>query len=114
MIEREALIMIYSINKFRHYLLGKKFIFHVDHTTLLYLVSKQTLIGKLVRLMLLLQEIQHRLGTQHAIADYLSHIENGDKALEGDDDFPNGKILQISTSDPRTTPHPRTTNGFSK
>ena len=32
--------MIYSINKFHHYLLGKKFTFHVDHATLLYLVSK--------------------------------------------------------------------------
>ena len=29
--EQEALSMIYNINKFRHYLLGKKFIFHVDH-----------------------------------------------------------------------------------
>ena len=33
-------------------------------------------------------EIQHRPGTQHAVADYLSRIENGDKAIEGDDNFP--------------------------
>ena len=45
--EREALGMIYSINKFRHYLLSKKFTFHVDHATLLYLASKQALRGKL-------------------------------------------------------------------
>ena len=37
--EREALGLIYNINKFHHYLLGKKFTFHVDHATLLYLVS---------------------------------------------------------------------------
>ena len=71
--EHEALDMIYNINKVRHYLLGKKFIFHVDHTALLYLVSKQSLTGKLVRVMLLLQvfnfEIQHRRGTQHVVAD---------------------------------------------
>ena len=36
--EREALGMIYSINKFHHYLLGKKFTFHVDHVALLYLI----------------------------------------------------------------------------
>ena len=44
--------MIYNINKVRHYLLGRKFVFHVDHATLLYLVSKKLLIGKLARWML--------------------------------------------------------------
>ena len=83
---REALGMVYSINKFRHYLLGKKFTFHVDHSALLYLVSKQELTGKLARWTLLLQEFEfdilHRPGVQHAIADYLSHL------YSGEDDFP--------------------------
>ena len=39
--EREALGMVYNITKYRHYLLGRKFSFHVDHLTLLYLVSKE-------------------------------------------------------------------------
>ena len=95
--------MIYSINKFIHYLLGKTFTFHVDHAALLYLVSKQTLTGKLTRWMLLLQEfefdIQHRPSKQHAIADYLSRIENGADAVNGDDDFPDGAILHIEAED---------------
>ena len=34
--ECEALVMIYSINKkFRHYLFGRKYTFHVDHSALL-------------------------------------------------------------------------------
>ena len=42
MTEHEALGMIYSVNMFWHYLLGRKNImFHVDHATLLYLVAKQ-------------------------------------------------------------------------
>ena len=73
--------MIYSVNKFRHYLLGQKFTFHVDHAALLYLISKRSLTGKLAWWMLLLQEfefeIQHRQGTQHVVADYLSRIGNG-------------------------------------
>ena len=104
MTEREALGMIYSINKFHHYLLGKKFTFHVDHAALLYLIPKPSLTGKLARWMLLLQEfdfdIQHRLGTHHAIVDYLNRIENGDDAREGDDHFPDGEILHIVTKDP--------------
>ena len=38
--EREALRMIFNINKFGHYLLGWKFTFHVDYLALLYLGSK--------------------------------------------------------------------------
>ena len=97
--------MIYSINKFRHYLLGKKLVFHVDHAALLYLVSKQLLTGKLAQWMLLLHEfdfyIQHQPGTQHAIVDYRSWIENGEDAMEGDDDFPDGEIVHITTNDPK-------------
>ena len=67
--EREALGMVYNINKFRHYLLGRKFTFHVDHFALLYLVSKQELTGKLARSTLLLQEfefeIDHKLGATY-------------------------------------------------
>jgi len=30
-IEREVLIMVFALHKFRHYLLGNKFVFYVDH-----------------------------------------------------------------------------------
>ena len=96
--------MIYNINKFSHLLLGKKFTLHVDHATLLYLVSKQSLTGKLARWMLLLQEfefdIQHRPDTQHAVADYLSRLVNGADAVNGDDDFLDGAILHITAEGP--------------
>ena len=92
--------MIYTISKFRHYLLGQKFTFHVDHAALLYLVEKQTLTGKLARWMLLLQEfdftIQHRPGAQHAVADFLSRLDNGEKIEKDDDDFPDAEIWRIS------------------
>ena len=91
--------MTYSINKFHHYLLGRKFIFHVDHAALLYLVSKQSLTGKLARWMLLLQEfefeIQLRPRTQHVVANYLSCIENGEDVVGHNDDFPDRGILRI-------------------
>lgn len=37
-VQRECLGMVYSVHKFRHYLLGQRFFFHVDHSALLYLV----------------------------------------------------------------------------
>ena len=39
--ECETLGLIYNITKFWHYLLGRKFMFHMDH----YLVNKQALTG---------------------------------------------------------------------
>ena len=56
--EREALGMVYSVTKYRHYLLVRKFSFQVDHSALLYLVSKASLIGKIARWTLLLQEFE--------------------------------------------------------
>lgn len=38
--EREALAMIYALHKLKHYLLGNKFVFYVDHMTLIYLIKK--------------------------------------------------------------------------
>ena len=55
--KREALGMIYSVNKFRHDLLGRKFTFHVDHYASLYLLSKQSLTGKLATWTLLSQKL---------------------------------------------------------
>mgnify|MGYP002775443223 CR=1 FL=1 len=53
--EREALGMVYNVTKYRHkYLLGHKFSFHVDHSALIYLVSKASLTGKIARWTLLL------------------------------------------------------------
>ena len=48
-IEREALGMVYNVTKYCHNLLGRKFSFHVDHSALVYLVSKASLTGKLAR-----------------------------------------------------------------
>ena len=52
--ESEVLGMVYNVTKYRHYLLGRKFSFHVDHSTLLYLVLKASVRGKIARWTLLL------------------------------------------------------------
>jgi hypothetical protein len=47
--KREALTMVYAVHKFKHYLLGDKFIFYVDHMALLYLVKKLQLLGQIAK-----------------------------------------------------------------
>ena len=97
--EREALGMIYSLNKFRHYLLSNKVIFHVDHWALIYLIAKPYLTGRLARWMLLLQEfdfsIIHTSGKLHAVADYLSRLETGEPATGINDELPNVELFQM-------------------
>ena len=74
--EREALGMVFSVQKFRHYLLGKLFHFYVDHQALLYLINKVLIQGRLMRWMLFLQEYEfkifHKPGKHHHGADFLS------------------------------------------
>ena len=53
-IEREALVMIFVVQKFQHYLLGYPFTFYVDHDALKYLINKLDLSGRLAQWVLLL------------------------------------------------------------
>ena len=93
--------MVYIVTKYRHYLLGRKFSFHVDHSTLLSLVSKASLTGKIARWTLLLQEFEfdifHRLGVQHAVADYVSRLKSGETGDGVRDEFPNAELFRITT-----------------
>jgi hypothetical protein len=52
--EREALGMVYSVQKYCHYLLGYKFTFHIDHDALKYMINKPQLSGRIARWVLLL------------------------------------------------------------
>ena len=74
--EREALAMVYAINKFRHYLLGNRFVFYVDHMALIYLVNKTQVSGRIARWLLLFLEfdftVVYKPGKTHGIADALS------------------------------------------
>ena len=83
--EREALGMIYALNKFRHYLLGNKVVFHVDHQALLYLVNKPCSTGKIVRWFLILLEFDFTVvvkkGTTHQRADHLSWLTHGEPPI---------------------------------
>ena len=51
-------------------------------------------------------DIQHRPGTQNAVADYLSRLRNRTDAVNGDDDFPDEAILHIEAKDPEWTHTP--------
>jgi len=47
--EREGFVMVYALQKIRHYLLGAQFKMFIDHSSLKYLVNKSVLGGKICR-----------------------------------------------------------------
>lgn len=104
--EREALGMIFAVQKFRHYLLGYPFIFYVDHDALRYLVNKPDLSGRLARWVLLLQEFDFtivvRLGKSHGNADNISRLEPlAIEALQPlDDQLPDAHIFEVDIIQP--------------
>ncbi len=67
--EREALVMVYALHKFHHYLLGNKFIFYVDHMALFYLIKNLQLFGHIMKWLLSFLKydflIVYKLGKSH-------------------------------------------------
>lgn len=72
--------MVYTIQKFRHYLLATPFDFYVDHQALLYLVNKPIIQGRISRWLLLLQEFTFKIVVwprkSHVSANHLSRIKS--------------------------------------
>jgi hypothetical protein len=82
-IKREALAMVFSLHKFKHYLLGDKFVFYVDHMALVYLVNKPQISRKINRWLLLFFEydfiVMYKLGKIHVVANALSRLLDSTK-----------------------------------
>ena len=56
MTNKERLVVVYSFEKLRKYLLGSKVIVYIDHATIKYLIVKKESKPRLIRWVLLLQE----------------------------------------------------------
>jgi hypothetical protein len=74
--KREALAMVFALHKFKHYLLGSKFVFYVDHMALVYLVNKPHISSHIARWLFLFMEYEfivvYKPQCTHVVADVLS------------------------------------------
>jgi hypothetical protein len=71
--------MVYALQKFRHYLLGKHFKMFTDHFSLKYLVNKTVLGGRICQTKDF--EVTVKLGKLNAGQDHLSRVTNGEELL---------------------------------
>jgi hypothetical protein len=79
-IEIEALAMVYALHKFKHFLLGNKFLFYVDHMALVYLVNKPQVSGRINKWLLLFLEYEfivvYKLGRTQVVDNVLSKLQD--------------------------------------
>lgn len=77
-IEREALALVWAIQTFHVYLLGKRFVLQTDHQPLAYINSAKQTNSRVLRWSLLLTEydfvVEYIKGSDNVGADYLSRI----------------------------------------
>ena len=83
--EREALAVVFFVEKFRHYLLGRRFLLQTDHAALKFIFQGAANNSKLARWALKLQEfcfdIVHIAGKDNVVADELSRRDFDGSAL---------------------------------
>ena len=101
--EKELLVVVYALEKFRPYILGSKIIIYTDHAALKYLLSKKEAKPRLIRWVLLLQEfdfeIKDKKGSENSVEEHLSrlHISGGEDI---GDTFSDKHLLAISSHAP--------------
>jgi hypothetical protein len=105
--KREGLAMVYTLQKFRHYLLGGHFKMFIDHSALKYLVNKAVLGGKICRWLLLFQEYDFEIivnpGRMNKGPDHLSRLEHGEEPTSLEDTLPDAQLLSIRNMDDHFT-----------
>jgi hypothetical protein len=84
--------MVYTLQNFRHYLLGKHFKMFTDHSALKYLVKKPVLGGRICRWLLLFKEFEFKfivkLGKLNAGPNHLLRVTNEEEPMNLEDNFP--------------------------
>ena len=103
-IEKELLAVVFSLDKFRAYLVGPSIVVFTDHSALKYLLTKQDAKARLIGWILLLQEfnlqIKYKKGVENVVADHLSRlaIAYNSHVLPINDDFPKESLMLLENA----------------
>eukprot|EP00253_Pinus_taeda_P015861 PITA_15861 len=102
--EKEFLVVIYVVNKFRHYITGYPTFVHTDHAAIKYLMKKPVTLGHITRWLLLVQEfditIIDKLGKDNIVVDFLSILNAENEGEPVEDSFLDENLFANSTNTP--------------
>jgi hypothetical protein len=91
--------MVFSLHKFKHYLLGNKFVFYVNHIALVYLVNKPQVLRRISRWLLFFLEydfiIIYKLGITHLVVEALSTFLDSIKSIGVLDQTTNASLFYV-------------------
>jgi hypothetical protein len=94
--------MIFTLHKFRHYLLANPFTFFIGHQALKYLVNKPVHQGNIFRWLLLFQELVFdliiQLGKNNVQPDHLSRLATREESKGIDGDLPKEHLFRVEVS----------------
>jgi hypothetical protein len=95
--------MVYALQKFMHFLLGKHFKMFIDHSTLKYVVNKPVLGGRICIWLFLFQEfyfkVIFKLGNLNERLDHLSRVTNEEEPTNLEDNFPGVQLFLVQVVD---------------
>ena len=100
--EKELIVVVYALDKFRSYLIGSDIVIFIDHSALKYLLTKQNSKTRLIRGVLLLQEfniqIRYKKGVENVVVDQLSRLTIAHNTHNPPifDEFPEESLLTVS------------------
>ena len=104
-LKKSLLAVVFGIDKFRSYLVGTKVIIYTDQAALKYLLTKKDAKPRLIRWILLLQEIDIEIrgkkGVENSVADHLSRLQYKETQESPINDYlRDDTLLKVIDSDP--------------
>ena len=97
------LAIVFSLEKFRPYLMGLKVVIFTDHAAIKHLFTKTDSKPRLIRWVLLIQEfdivIKDKKGSENVVVDHLSQLNNEEVTKEEPEikeEFPNEFLIQAT------------------
>ena len=75
--EKELLVVVFALDKFRAYLVGSFIIAFTDHSALKYLLTKQDAKARLIRWILLLQEFDLQIRDKKEVENVVANHFQG-------------------------------------